>query len=286
MLKLKFFNILSRTFLGLACLATLAAAQDKTKWKPEEIVAKHLESIGTSEAIAAAKTRLFQGKSQARKINSAIDTNVIGKGYLVSSGEKLVLQMNFETMTAADYSREHIGYDGKNFNIPFITESKRSALGDFINGYREIVKQGLFGGVLTSNWALLDAEKRFSKFEYKGTEKIGEMETHVLRCTLRGGSGLTIKMFFDTQTFRHVRTSYYQETQPLTTITEEGRVSGVRYKLIEDFTNHKTISGLTLPTSYRLDYTLESPSRLKQYEWKIDLSRFEFNVEVKPELFK
>ncbi len=282
-MKFKFFGILSMIFLVSAVLAT---AQDKGKMKPEEIIAKHLESIGTSDAIAAVKTRLFQGKSQARKINSAIDTNVIGKGYLVSSGEKLVLQMNFETMTAADYSREHIGYDGKGFNIPFVTESKRSALGDFVNSYKEIVKQGLFGGVLTSNWALLDAKKRFSKFEYKGTEKIGEMETHVLRCVLRDGSGLTIKMFFDTQTFRHVRTIYYQETQPLTTITEEGRVSGLRYKLIEDFSNHKPISGLTLPTSYRLDYTLESPSRLNQYEWKIDISRFEFNGEVKPELFQ
>jgi hypothetical protein len=284
MRKFNFFNVLWRTFLIAACLATIAAAQGKMK--PEEIIAKHLESIGKSETIAAVKTRLFQGKSQARKINSAIDTTVNGKGYLVSSSEKLVFQMNFEAMTSADYQREHIGYDGNNFNIPFATESKRSALGDFIFSYKEVVKQGLFGGVLTSNWALLDAKNRVSKFEYKGTEKVGSAETHVLRVVPRGGSGLTIKMFFDTQTFRHLRTIYYQETQPLTTITEEGRVSGIRYKLIEDFSNHKQISGLTLPTSYKIDYTLESPSRLNQYEWKLDLSRFDFNAEVKPELFQ
>ena len=267
-------------------LAAAGAAQEKNKIKPEEIVAKHLESIGTTEAIAAVKTRLFQGKAQARKVNTAVDTKVGGKGYLVSTGEKLVLQMNFETMTSADYSREHIGYDGKSFNIPFVTESKRSALGDFAFSYREIVKQGFFGGVLTTNWALLDWKNRIGKLEYKGTEKIGDAETHVLRCVPRGGSGLTIKMFFDAQTFRHVRTTYYQETQPLTTLTEEGRISGIRYKLIEDFGSHKPISGLTLPTVYGLDYTLESPSRLNQYEWKINFSRFEFNVEVKPELFR
>jgi hypothetical protein len=93
-------------------------------------------------------------------------------------------------------------------------------------------------------------------------------------------------MFLETQNFRHFRTTYYQKTQPLTTISEESRVSSIRYKLIEDFSNHKPISGLTLPTSYKLDYTIESPSRLNQYEWKLDLSRFEFNVEVKPELFQ
>lgn len=56
--------------------------------------------------------------------------------------------------------------------------------------------------------------------------------------------------------------------------------------MIEDFSNYKQISGLNLPTSYRIDYTLESPSRLNQYEWKIDLSRFDFNAQVKPELFQ
>ena len=237
MLKIKFVA------LSIFLLAAAVVAQEKTKWKPEDIVAKHLESIGTMETIASVKTRRFEGKAQGRKINSAIDTNVKGKGYLLSSAEKMLLQMNFESLTLADYSREHISYDGDNFNIPFVTESKRSALGDFINSYKEIVKQGLFIGVLTSNWILLDAKNRVSKFEYKGTEKIGDIETHVLRVVPRGGSGLTIKMFFDTQTFRHVRTIYYQETQPLTTITEEGRVSGLRYKLIEDFSNHKPISG-------------------------------------------
>lgn len=287
MQKIRFFAFMSKTFVSslfLFWLAANGAAQDKMK--PEEIIAKHVESLGATATIATVKSRLFQGKAQARLVNSAVDTTVKGKSYIVSAGEKMLIQMNFESMTSADYSREHIGFDGKKINTPLITESKPSALGDFVSDYKEIIKQGLLGGTLITNWALLDAKNRIGKFEYQGKEKIGDAETHVLRCVPRGGSGLTIKMFFDAQNFRHLRTTYYQETAPPVTLSDEGRVSSIRYKLIEDFQNHKTISGLTLPTVYKINYTVESPARLRQYEWQLDLSRFEFNVDIKPELFQ
>lgn len=278
-------KINSRIFLLLLCVCCLMSEITAQKLKPEEILARHLESIGTIEAISAVKTRLLQGKAQARVINSSSEPSA-GKGYLVSSGEKMVIQMNFEMATALDYSREHIGYDGNKINAPFITSSNRSALGSFVFGYKEIVKYGLLGGTLRTNWALLDAKNNIGKFEYEKKEKIGEVETHVLRCVPRGGSGLTIKLFFDAQNFQHLRTSYYQEISPPVTVSDEGRISSIRYKLIEDFGNYKQISGLNLPLSYKITYSLEDPRQSRQYEWKIDLSRFEFNVEIKPELFQ
>jgi hypothetical protein len=267
----------------LLCLTLTVTAQ---KMKPEEVIGKHLESIGTAEAIAAVKTRLFQGNSQARVINSSIDTAIKGKGYVVSSGEKMVVQMNFEAANNADYAREHIGYDGGKINAPFVSAASRSQLGSFVFTNKEIVKYGILGGTLVANWALLDAKNNFGKIEYIGKDKIGEVETHVLRCSPRGGSGLTIKLFFDAQNFRHLRTTYYQETSPPVTTSDEGRLSSTHYKLIEDFSGYRQISGLNLPTTYKLDYTLETPRIVRQYEWKIFLSRFEFNVEVKPELFQ
>lgn len=273
-------------FLPLTLFAAIIAAQNKPKLKPEEIVAKHLEAIGATEALTAAKSRLFQGKSKARRVNSAINTNVQGKTVLASSADKFLILMTFETMTSDDYAREMLGWDGKKFYFPLNTASKPTALGDFVSDYKEIIKQGLLGGTLMTNWALLDVKNKIGKFEYQGTDKIGSVEAHVLRCVPRGGSGLTIKLFFDPQTFRHLRTTYYQETSPPITLSDEGRVSSIRYKLVEDFENHKPISSLMLPTVYKLEYTVESPTRLNQFQWEMEFSRFEFNTEIKPELFQ
>ena len=145
MLKIDFRIVAWRVLVGLLCIFWLITAISAQKMKPEEILAKHVESIGTAEAIAAVKTRLFQGKAQARLINSAVDPAAVGKGYIVSSGEKMVIQMNFEMATALDYSREHIGFDGNKINAPFITSSNRSALGSFVFSYKETVKHGLLG---------------------------------------------------------------------------------------------------------------------------------------------
>lgn len=288
MFKIKFCLFILKTFVLLVCLlfpVVNSAAQDKPKVKLDEIIAKHIASIGTTEALAIAANRIIQGKSQARDVRSTV-TTIQGKAALYSTVGKSLIQMKFRVENTSDYSGEHIGFDGKKLNIPFSTESGRSAFGAFLFEYPELTKQGLIGGSLMSSWALLDAKNKISKFEYNGNEKVGDVETYVLRCTPRGGTGLTIKLYFDAQTYRHIRTTYYREITPPVTVADEGRVSSVRYKLVEDFLNYTQISGLSLPTTYKIDYTFESPRRLSQFEWLIKLSRFEFNQQLASELFQ
>lgn len=288
MLKIKFYRFVWQTVVCALCfllLAVVGAAQDNSKMKPEDIVTKHLASIGTPEMLASVSSRIIAGKSQARDVKSTI-TTVQGQGVLASTKDKSLLKMKFNVVDASDYSREEIIFDGKKVNAPFITESQRSALGSFLFGYNEVVKQGLFGGSLTSTWALLDAKSKISKFSYEGKEKIGDKEVYALRCVPRGGSALTIKLYFDANTFQHVRSTYYQViTSPVTT-ADQGLVSETRYKLVEDFSDHKKISGLTLPTNYKINYTIETPSRLSQFEWLLKFSQFTYNQELKPELFQ
>jgi hypothetical protein len=271
--------------LALAMTNVQVNAQGPKKLKPEEIVAKHLESIGSADAFAAIKTRIATGSATARKVNSPIDTTVRGTATVASSLDSLVFDLKFEMMNADDYGREHLSYDGKKFNIPLITAAKPSALGDFVGSYRAIVKHGFFGGVLNVNWVLRDSKTRISKMEYQGTDKVEGVEAHIVKVVPKGGSGLTIRLFFDNQ-YRHIRTIYYQETSPPTTLSDEGRVSSIRYKLIEDFGAFRNISGLMLPTKFKLDYLIESPSRLNEYEWVLTFSRFADNAELKPELFQ
>jgi len=288
MLKIKFYRFVWQTSvcaMFFLLLAVIGAAQDNSKMKPEEIVSKHLASIGTPEMLASVSSRVIAGKSQARDVKAAI-TNIQGQSVMASTKDKSLLRMKFNTADESDYSREEIIFDGKKVNAPFITESQRSALGSFLFSYNEIVKQGLFGGGLNSTWALLEAKSKIDKFNYEGKEKIGDKEVYVLRCVPRGGSALTIKLYFDANTFQHVRTTYYQViTSPITT-ADQGLVSETRYKLVEDFSGYKKISGLTLPTNYKINYTIETPTRLSQFEWLLKFSQFTYNQELKPELFQ
>ena len=288
MLKIKFYRFLWHISVYALCflmMAVTCAAQDNAKMKPEEIVAKHLAAIGTPEMLASVSSRIIAGKSQARDVKATI-TTVAGQSVLASTKDQSLLKMKFNVVDASDYSREEIIFDGKKVNAPFITESQRSALGSFLFSYSEIVKQGLFGGSLNATWALLDAKSKISKFIYEGKEKISGKEVYVLRCVPRGGSALTIKLYFDAQTFQHVRTTYYQViTSPITT-ADQGLVSETRYKLEEDFSAYKKISGLTLPTNYKINYTIETPSRLNQFEWLLKFSQFTYNQELKSELFQ
>lgn len=265
----------------------IAPAQDNSKIKPEDIVAKHLDSIGAREVLAASANRLFQGKSQARITQSSINT-VQGKSLLASTADSNLMQMLFEAVDASDYSREQISFNGKKLTIPFNTESRRSALGDFIFNYPEIVKQSLFGGTLFSSWALTNKDNKISKLQYEGKDRIAGQEAVVLRVFPRGGSSLNIKLYFDAQTFRHLRTVYSRIVTPQGVISDDvsWRQSETRYKLVEDFSSYKQINGLNLPTVYKITYSLETQTSAHEFEWLLSFSRFSFNQQMQADLFQ
>lgn len=284
MLKIKFSYFVSWALCVLS-LATVGAAQKSPELKPEEIVAKHIASIGTPEMLAVAAIRVIEGKSQAREVQTSFNT-VQGKSLLASAADKTLLKLSFPAISTGDYTGESIGFDGKKLIIPNITAQGRSALGNFVFSYKEIMKQGLFGGSLTSSWAMLDTKNKIAKFTYEGTKKIGNTETHILRCVPRGGSALTIKLFFDTETFRHLRTEYYEAFSPPVTVADEGRATENRFNLVEDFSDFKRVSELTLPTTYKITYTAETRRASKQFEWLMKFSRFAYTKQLQDDLFQ
>jgi hypothetical protein len=266
----------------LIFLATLssagwrAQAVDKEKLTAEEVVAKHLKSIGTAEDIAAAKTRIVVGTSLFTARSPGAGQNS-GLSMLFSEGEKSVIAMTFAN---PNYPHEKFGYDGANLVISYTKPGVRSTLGDFIFRRTTIFKEGLMGGTLSTAWPLLDWDKEKARLEYGGTKKIGGRETHVLKYTPRKGSDMKISLYFDGETFQHVRTEYAQTVAPQMGATPDASKEGQRelhYVLEEHFSDFRKEGKLTLPHVYKIKLMKEGTGTTYLADWEMAFTKFSFN---------
>src|SRR2546429_9055051 len=112
------------------------------KIKPEELVARHLESIGTAKARAAITTRIISGTSQVI-IRASSPGQAVGKAVLASDGAKILFGMSFPSPI---YPREQLGFNGNSFMAAYATPGVRSGLGNFLMMHDLIFKQGLMCG--------------------------------------------------------------------------------------------------------------------------------------------
>jgi len=89
------FTVL-RTRIAVVALFLTAATSllSGAEMKPEDVVARHLGSIGTVEARSAAKTRIVQGTSRY-KILVGGGGELQGTSALVSEGRKAVVMIKF-----------------------------------------------------------------------------------------------------------------------------------------------------------------------------------------------
>jgi hypothetical protein len=274
-----------------------AQAGDKEKLTAEEVLARHLKSIAAPEDLAAIKTRVIAGTSVFNLRSPGTGQNS-GAAVLFSEAHKSVIAMSFPN--AADYPAEKFGYDGDKLVVSYIRPGARSTLGDFIFQRGGIYKEGLVGGTLSTAWALLNLDTSKVKLEYGGLKKVDGKEAHVLRYVPKKGSDLKIAMFFDAETFQHVRTEYKQlvsaqmgasapsmGTKP-TLGGGGGAATGVdapkdqqrelHYDLEETFSDFKQEGKLTLPHTYKIKLRLEKrQGPTYQAEWEIVLTKFSFN---------
>lgn len=285
----------SRRALALAC-ALLAALLPSTpraagavpaddKMRAEDVIAKHLESLGPEAARAAAKTRIIGGTSRAifkaRSTSGAIDGQVV----LASDENKLVLGMKFD---APNYPGERFGFDGKKFTVGYLTPGVRSPLGNFALTNGEIFKEGLVGGTLSSAWPLLNLSERKAKVEYGGTDKVGDRPVHKLKYYPGKGSDVKITLFFDAETFQHVRTQYDRIIGARLGsggIDSSAKQQETRYRIIEEFGDYKEESKLKLPHSYKLSLEIEKTGGNSFDRWEMNLDQFAFDQEIDDRMF-
>jgi hypothetical protein len=261
-------------FIAAARFTTIPVAADE-KMTPEELIAKHLESIGTAGARTAARNRIITGMS-ALTLKQGGSGNLTGTTLMASEGDKNLLIMAFDQ---PDYPSEKIGYDGHKLTVRPIRPGVRTPLGEFFRTHEEMFKEGLVGGTLTQSWPLLNVAARAPKLEYGGTRKIDGRLAHELKYTPKNGSSLKIKLYFDAENFRHIRSEYERviaATMGARPIESGGRLD-TRYKVVEEFSDFKEENGLTLPHTYKFELRITSGSAPMLLDWVLNLEKFEFN---------
>jgi hypothetical protein len=272
-----FTRSLATALLILIVIAPVSSTTvfNKDDLTAEQVIAKHLDSIGTAEARAAVKSRVILGKAlSTMRIGGS--GQVEGSAVLASQGASSLVGISFNLQT---YPHEKIGFDGQTLKVAEITPGNRSTLGEFFMAHEMPFREGLLGGTLSTAWPLLDMSSRKAKVKYDGTKKIGGRTMHVLKYETKNDSGLKTKLYFDAETFQHVRTEYEQRI-----IQQMANAPGVTQqqgdsitKLVEEFSDFKSEDGVTLPHSYKLQLSIETLSRRLLQDWLFTLSQFVAN---------
>lgn len=319
-MKLKAINLLIAIALGFALSIARSEsvfAKDK-KLAPEEVVAAHLKSLGTPELLASIKNRGMSGNASVEFIQGGVGT-MTGQSMVITSGRNLSIILRYG---GVDYPGEYFAFDGKDVEVSTIRPGQRSPLGDFIFRYKGVMKEGLLGGVLSLGWPLLDIEKRNVSLKYVSA-KVDGRELHEIDYNPKSGmNDIKVKLFFEPDTFRHVRTEYVltvqseqalQAGQTVTrgvvpnsagqeggTITRDAgildRIGNSHYLLVEKFDNFREVKfsdstgseakSPILPHSYALEYSVEGQGSSFLAHWKIIADQWVHNGKLDPSIFK
>lgn len=295
-----FILLLSTVVLGSSLSARHSeAARVSDKLTADEIITKHLESIGAASARTAAGGRVVGGTTQVTFRSRGIAQSD-GGAVMASDGMKSMITMKFDS---SQYPYEKIGFDGTKVTAYQLRPGDYSSLGSFARAAPEMFKEGLLGGALSSAWPFLDLANKKIKMEAGGTKKINDRPAYEVKYVVRGGSDLRISLYFDAETFQHVRTVYKKEIpaqmsrgglggsqrSPGGGVGGAGTSSGAdrvgegsaqqsntTYELTEEFSDFKTEGGLTLPHTYKL-HLVQLGSATQMSDWVMTLVKFSFN---------
>jgi hypothetical protein len=266
-----------------ALLSFISLADDK-KMQPEELIARHLESLGHAQARAAAQRRVVAG--MVNLVNRVGSTGSIkGQAMLASAGPRFRFGMNFPSQ---DYTGEDMAFDGKKAMTGFLPQGRRSNLSLFLNAQDAILKEGLIGGVLSTAWPLLRIDQTQPRLDYRGLKKIDDRQLHEL--SYRPGKGkaeVQVKIWFDQESFRHLRTEYSYEIGARlgNGPNESGRQQESHYKLTETFDDFRVVDGLTLPHKYKLQLSVQTMNGSLLSDWSFDAARISHKEQFDDQIF-
>jgi hypothetical protein len=268
-------------FGGVSHIRSVQAAD----LKPEDIIARHLDSIGSAEA-RVAKSRVEQGTASFRVLVGGAG-ELTGKSGIVSEGHKLQLLISFPNQP---YHGERFICDGQRVSVASSTSQQtRSSFAEFVRTQDAILREGLLTGTLSTAWPLLDLDQRKPKLSYEGLKKIDGRPLHDIQYHPKKSSDLQIHLYFDPETFRHVETVYELSFSPNVgaTITESAQQKENRYQITEKFSDFKTTDGLTLPTHYDLQFSRElQDGTTSLWDWNLTFDQVSNNVGLDPRNFE
>ena len=258
-----------------ALLSAISPAQtSKLTW--EEILAKHLESIGSAEARAAVQSRLAEGTVQFGEIIFGT-VKIPGTAELLCQGRKTKTALRFGE---PQYRGEQLVFDGKASQIATTDPGIRSPLGSFLFEQNEILSEGLLGGTLFTSWPLMDLKERQAKLKYEGLKKVQGRDLYELTYTPKKRTGhgdLLIRLYIEPETFRHIRTVYRLVLSHADGNIKEGTEESTQY-LEEKFDDFAVVDGLTLPRHWDLRYRKEPASQPQELQWDVRIRTVKHNV--------
>jgi hypothetical protein len=272
-------------FAIMVASSVYAVAQDKNL-TAEQILARHLRSFGSTEAIAQSVNRMAVGQADFKMYST--QKSASGKAVLASDGKNLAL---FSTFDLIDYRMERIGLFSNKVSIPIVEQGHRSPLGSFLSTYDKLLENRLFGGSIFSTWVFYSTDQSGLTMDFDGKKKVGSTEAWVVKVTPKGGlgSGSYIKLFFDTKDFHHIRTLYRQSE------TERGFFSsGSRddskgkapggwdqdmanngTTLTEDFSDFSPdAAGISLPHKYSVLLSIDGVQGSSEFKWDFQIAEY------------
>ncbi len=271
----------------LAICFCIPPVEADDKLTPADLVAKHLESIGTAEARARVNGTKIKGDATVT-VKLCGEGQVDGQVVMASHDAANLINMNFDI---AAYPLEAMRFDGKKLTVSQLRPGSRTCLANFFISHDVMFKEGLMGGVLSESWALLSLQERSPKLEYGGLKKMDHKDLHVLKYNPRKGSDLKITIYFDAATFRHVRTDYsrtiYASEQrriapggPGLPPAGNQQASAARIEAREEFADFKDEAGLNLPHTYKFHLSIQSETKPAIVDWVFNLKDYAFTSPI------
>ena len=197
-----------------------------------------------------------------------------------------------------DYQFEKMGYDGSNLTVGYAKPGVRSVLGGFLRVNEKTFKRGIIGGVLSTSWELLDYREEVGRLKYAGKAKKGDSKLYKFDYNLRKGSDLSVTLFFDAETFRHVKTVYRRvftsglgrsgaiSQSASARVDNSARQSETRHKMIEEFGGFRQEQGLMLPHTYSIYLEIQTGNGNTKDQFSVDLQKFYFNQPIEDNQFR
>ena len=271
-------------FTGLLlAVASNCPSQETKKLTADEVIASHLESIGTVEARSAFKSVVAQGTVTGTIRVGGTGTSK-GGAVMASQGPMSLIGFIFGVQEQAN---EKMAFNGQKLTLGDLRPGERTRLGGFLLTHDVVFREGLFGGTLSTAWPFLDMNSRKPKLQYLGTKNIKDRKAYVLGYQPRSGGNLEIKLYFDAQTFQHVLTEYQQEFAA-PTVSQPNLAAiqrGTRLKMTEEFSDFRRESNLVLPHTYKIQLTFDTDHNPLLQDWVVTLSQFLFNKQLDAKQF-
>jgi hypothetical protein len=248
----------------LLLTAVFAAHAADKELSPEELISRHLQSVGPAEVRQRLETRKYVGEGVWRMLVGGVG-EVSGPVVFISSAD--TCDFRFDSVGRQPFYGERFGFDGRKPHVKRAFQRDYSVLGQFMRRNSHILGEGLLGGTASLSWALRNVAARGAKVKYLGLKNVDGRSLHVLDYQPRKRRGnLRVELYFDPETYHHVRTQY-RETfaagfgagggrDPAVSLVEESKVS-----FVETFDNFESADGVMVPVLWKLKLDIYSEGR-------------------------